>query len=117
LSIAFVNISDAYFLTKNNHNNSLVAELFVLAVFSIVINFSYGKHIFNKLGYLLGWVEIEQSLANKLLIFTNIGLITGFLFGLFLKAAFVVLVLPCISVASSLYTAAFICMPKIFTNG
>ena len=112
-----MNISDAYFLTQNNHNNSLVAELFVLAVFSIVINFSYGKDIFYKLGYLLGWVEIEQSLINKFLIFTNTGLITGFLFGLFLKASLAVLVLPCISVALSLYSAAFICMPKIFTNG
>lgn len=53
-----MNISDAYFLTQKNHNNSLIAELFVLTVFSIVINFSYGKNIFNKLGYLLGWVEI-----------------------------------------------------------
>lgn len=73
--------------------------------------------IINNLGYLLGWVEIEPGLTNKFLIFTNLGLITGILLGLILKATLAILVLPCVSVALFLYTATFICMPKLFSNG
>jgi hypothetical protein len=52
-----------------------------------------------------------------LFLFVNSGLIVGVLGAILLEELSSIVVLPCISIGLFVYTAVFICMPKIFSNG
>lgn len=47
----------------------------------------------------------------------NSGLLVGLILGMFLKVEFPLVALPCISIGLAMYSAVFVCFPKIFTNG
>jgi hypothetical protein len=49
--------------------------------------------------------------------FVNSGFVVGLLIGVLIEELSAIVVLPCISIGLFIYTAVFICMPKIFSNG
>jgi hypothetical protein len=80
------------------------------------LNFSYG--IFSLIsGLLLAWAHVEEELSVKLFGFVNAGLLAGLILAVSLEASGMIIILPCIAIGFAIYTAVFICLPKIFTNG
>jgi hypothetical protein len=68
-------------------------------------------------GFLLAWSQIEEILANRLFMFVSSGFLVGIVIGVLIEELSAIVVLPCISIGLFIYTAVFICMPKIFSNG
>lgn len=51
------------------------------------------------------------------MLFVNSGLVAGFILALIVNISSAVVLLPCFSIGFAIYTAVFVCLPKIFTNG
>ncbi len=68
-------------------------------------------------GFLLAWSQIEEILAHRLFMFVNSGFVVGVVSGILIEELSAIVVLPCISIGFFIYTAVFVCLPKIFSNG
>lgn len=86
-------------------------------IFSLIQNFCFGTIFIYYLGYLLAWAYTSDALTYKLNIFVNIGIAIGYLLGIAFRITIPIVVLPCIAVGLNIYTAIFICLPQIYTDG